>query len=139
MHYRLLVSEQNEHSSQQIVGYEPEEDPFGMGVDGLLTSELYGLQSVLPVEIMKKLDKRNQLFALKKRTPKQDVKLRALSDELAEMGILRSYLDPYEREFIKAMTRHQERRRGPMSSEEMRDRNERADEILEQVFDQLEE
>ena len=118
---------------------EPEYDPIGMGVDGLLTSELYGLASVLAPEIVNKIEQRNQLFTLEQRTPEQDAELQALSEELAEVGILRSYLDPYEREFVNAMTRHQERERGSMTPEEFRERNDLADRVLEQVFEQLEE
>jgi predicted ATPase len=84
---------------------EPEEDPYGMGVDGLLMGELYDLPSVLPPEVIKKIDERNHLFAVDKRTGEQDSRLRDLSDELALLGIVRSYNDPYESAFVKALAR----------------------------------
>ena len=113
---------------------EPDEDPFAMGVDGLLMSELYGLPSVLPEEVTSKIHERNELYALNQRNPAQEVRLRELSDELAELGVLRSYVDPYERAFVNAMTRRSDRLRSTLSAEDVKARNERADEILEEII-----
>lgn len=39
----------------------PEEDPQGMGIDGLLTSDVYGLRSALDLETLKKLERKREL------------------------------------------------------------------------------
>lgn len=112
----------------------PEEDPFAMGVDGLLMSEFYGMATVLPEEVIRKIDERNQLFAKHQRSVDEDERLRRLSEELAQLGILRSYLDPYEQAFVQAMTRRQRRIHGGLSADEIQQRNDEADSILEELF-----
>lgn len=131
---RFLSEELDDDNNRISIASEPEEDPIGMGVDGLLTSELYGFESVLAPEILKKMEKRDHIFSLEKRTKKQDEQLRKLSDELARLGILRSYLDPKEEAFAKAMTRRQSAEYQALSVEQINDRNKTADEILDQIF-----
>ncbi|WP_408890770.1 AAA family ATPase [Myxococcus faecalis] len=113
---------------------EPDEDPFAMGVDGLLTSELYGLPSVLPKEVTDKIDERNLLFAKSQRSPEEDQRMSELSAELAELGVLRSYSDPYEQAFVQAMARRRQRERGSPGPTDVKTRNEEADAILEKLF-----
>lgn len=113
---------------------EPDEDPFAMGVDGLLTSELYGLPSVLPEEVMQKIDERNLLFAKHDRSPREDERLAELSAELAQLGVLRSYSDPYEQAFVEALARKRQRRRGSSVPTDLKTRNAEADAILEKLF-----
>jgi ABC-type transport system involved in cytochrome c biogenesis ATPase subunit len=117
---------------------EPEEDPYGMGVDGLLMGELYELPSVLPPEVVEKIDERNRLFAVDNRTVEEDKALQELSDELAQLGIVRSYADPYESAFVKALARRRERQRGSVSDESLKSRNEEADQILNRIFNEAE-
>ena len=113
---------------------EPDDDPFAMGVDGLLTSELYGLRSVLPKEVTDKIDERNRLFANHERSPAEDERLSGLSSELAELGILRSYSDPYEQAFVEAMARRRERETEAGTPLDAKARNKAADAILEELF-----
>jgi predicted ATPase len=113
---------------------EPEEDPFAMGVDGLLTSELYDLPSVLPKEVMNKIDERNLLFSKHNRTPREEERLSSLSAELAELGVLRSYSDPYEQAFVEALARRRQRERGSLDAADTKTRNEVADKILESLI-----
>ena len=40
---------------QTTTAVEPQYDPLGIGIEGLLKSELYGLQSTLAPEILEKL------------------------------------------------------------------------------------
>lgn len=117
---------------------EPDEDPYAMGVDGLLTSELYGLHSVLPKEVIDKIDERNLLFAQHERTALEEHQLSALSAELAKLGVLRSYIDPYEQAFAKAMARRSQREHANLTAEDFKVRNEVADAILEKLFSEEE-
>ena len=62
---RILAQEDN-----RIVSLEPEYDPIGIGVEGLLKSELYGLRSTLAPEVLDKLDRHYELLGKeKRRTP----------------------------------------------------------------------
>lgn len=120
--------------AENTTAVEPDEDPFAMGVDGLLMSEFYGMATVLPDEATEKINERNQLFAMHQRTATEDARLRSLSEELAQLGILRSYLDPYEQAFVQAMARRQRRMQGGLSPAEIQQRNDDADLILEELF-----
>jgi len=46
---------------------EPDDNPQGMGIAGLLKSELFGLRSTVDSETLRRLDRRNYLFALGRR------------------------------------------------------------------------
>jgi len=131
---RIVESFRDDRDQLQSDAREPDEDPFAMGMDGLLTSELYGLPSVLPREVTESIDERNLLFAKHDRSPVEEERLSVLSSELAELGILRSYSDPYEQAFVEAMARRRKRELGGASPDEVRVRNEEADSLLEQLF-----
>jgi predicted ATPase len=130
---RILKTIQGE-TGIQTEAREPEEDPFAMGVDGLLTSELYDLPSVLPKEVTDKIDERNLLFSKHNRTPREEERLSSLSAELAELGVLRSYSDPYEQAFVEALARRRQRERGSLDAADTKTRNEVADKILESLI-----
>ena len=49
-------------SLKKIVAEEPEVDPKGLGVAGVLTSELFGLSSTLDKETLTLLSRRNDLI-----------------------------------------------------------------------------
>ena len=131
---RILEAIKTDNGKLEVDAREPDEDPYAMGVDGLLTSELYGLRSVLPKEVTDMIDERNLLFAKTARSAEEEERLTELSAELAELGVLRSYGDPYEQAFVEAMARHRQRERGSLTSIDMKTRNEEADAILERLF-----
>jgi predicted ATPase len=131
---RILEPIRTDDGKLQADAREPDEDPFAMGVDGLLTSELYGLPSVLPKEVTDKIDERNLLFAKLDRSPEEEQRLSELSAELAELGVLRSYNDPYEQAFVQAMARRRQLERGNPAPTDVKTRNEEADAILEKLF-----
>jgi predicted ATPase len=84
----------------------PDEHPQGMGVAGLLKSELFGLPSTLDSHTLKQLQRRNELLALKAKkqlTTKQDEDLKKLRDQLDDLGFSREYRDPLYQQFIEQM------------------------------------
>lgn len=84
----------------------PDEHPQGMGVAGLLKSELFGLPSTLDSHTLKQLQRRNELLALKAKkalTTKQEVELKKLRDQLDDLGFSREYRDPLYQQFIEQM------------------------------------
>lgn len=135
---RILESDLSAEGELMANAREPDEDPFAMGVDGLLTSELYGLPSVLPTEVLDKIDERNLLFAQHERTAQEEQQLSALSAELAKLGVLRSYIDPYEQAFAEAMARRSHPEHAKLTAEDFKVRNEMADSILEEIFSEEE-
>ncbi|MEZ4730770.1 MAG: AAA family ATPase [Caldilineaceae bacterium] len=84
----------------------PYEHPQGMGVAGLLKSEMFGLPSTLDSTTLRQLEERNELFAKKANKGLTDVeeeKLARLRDHLDDLGFSREYRDPMYQLFIQKM------------------------------------
>jgi predicted ATPase len=110
----------------------PDDDPIGMGVDGLLQSEIYGMQSVLAPAIVEKIHLRQKLLAAHRQSRKVQKEIQKLSDELAEMGVAVSHPHPYFDQFAKALARKDLLSRPSLSPEEIKELENVADEILKE-------
>ena len=121
----------------------PDIDPRGMGVNGLLRSELYGLRSALDIPTLEKIEERDAIRAKQKQlqTKKKDLskndrlRLIQLSDELAELGFSRDFRDPIEQQFADAMARRGGKKKPiALTPEELMEQEKVADEILEEIL-----
>jgi predicted ATPase len=84
----------------------PEEHPQGMGVAGLLKSEMFGLASTLDRPTLRKLEERNILLVKKAKeglSQTEELKLTHLRDHLDDLGFSREYRDPMYQLFIQKM------------------------------------
>ncbi|MBN1663992.1 MAG: AAA family ATPase [Deltaproteobacteria bacterium] len=121
----------------------PDMDPQGMGINGLLRSELYGLASALDLPTLDKIGERDAIRAKQKElqaqgkdlSPEDRIKLIQLSDELAALGFARDYRDPIEQQFADAMAR---RKKGKdkilLSPSTLKKQQDLADEILAEII-----
>lgn len=129
---RLLRLKEN-----RFVAVEPEYDPIGIGVEGLLKSELYGLRSTLAPEVLHKLDRHYTLLGQDPRTEAEQTELMQLVHELNNLGVGRTHPNPYFESFATAMAR---RRTSDISQfftkEEIDEQVELADEILKEILDE---
>lgn len=113
----------------------PDEHPQGMGVTGLLKSELFGLSSTLDIETERRLFRRNELFALNKRTPEQDDELRRLSAELADLGFSNAdFKDPFYAKFVRRMAKHTRFHKPILTPEEQAEQDAIADSIIDEIL-----
>ena len=83
----------------------PDEDPKGMGVAALLTSDVYGLRSQLDTETMEQLDRKRQLAAKETLTDAERVELAQLERELEGLPSESYVRDPLYPLFVEAMSR----------------------------------
>ena len=118
----------------------PTEDTEGMGIDGLLQSEYYGLATVLDTETRKKMDTKNDLLVKKAEGSLSDPEkheLKALSEELENMTFARNIpTDQYYDEFVAAMHKiYRERPQVQLTAEDIAERNAKAEEILRGLLD----
>lgn len=84
----------------------PYEHPQGMGVAGLLKSELFGLPSTLDPQTLDDLQRRNELIAKKASeglTAEEEGELQRLRRYLEELGFSREYRDPMYQLFVEKM------------------------------------
>lgn len=120
---------------QNTIVDSPDEHPQGMGVTGLLKSELFGLSSTLDIETERRLFRRNELFVKDARTPDEDAELTRLSEELADLGFSTAdFRDPDYALFVRKMAQHRKFRKPTLTPEEQAEQSRLADEIIEQIL-----
>ena len=113
----------------------PSEDTEGLGIDGLLQSEYYGLATVLDSETRKKMDTKNDLLVKKTEgtiSEPEKHELNTLSEELENMTFARNIPnDQYYDEYVAAMHKiYRERPKVHLTAEDIAERNAKAEEIL---------
>ena len=114
----------------------PDVNPQGMGLTGLLKSELFGLVSTLDSETERRLHRRNHLYSLgDQRTADEDAELTGLSAELADLGFSNSdFKDPYYAMFVRKMAMHTRFHKQTLTPEELQAQDAIADEIIEEIL-----
>ncbi len=113
----------------------PDEHPQGMGITGLLKSELFGLSSTLDLETERRLLRRNELFVKVPRTPDEEAELSRLSAELADLGFSTSdFRDPDYALFVQKMAQHRKYRRPELTPEEKEAQDAIADSIIDEIL-----
>jgi predicted ATPase len=140
---RVLAFEGREGSAKTVC-YEPERDPRGMGVEALLTSDVYGLSSALDWVTQEKLNRKMALASKIKDGQELDEteseELQRLSDELDGLGFTYTMRDPLYAQFVEAMTeereRHPELQKRVLSKEERNLQAELARKIAEKLISQ---
>jgi ABC-type multidrug transport system ATPase subunit len=115
----------------------PVEHPQGMGVAGLLKSEMFGLPSTLDAPTLRQLQKRNELLAKKAKnglTALEETQLARLREYLDNLGFSREYRDPLYQMFIEKMF---EARRQPLTDLLTPDELEAQEQLAEAVVKEL--
>jgi hypothetical protein len=113
-HHPLTIAELEKKQVQvlqrneigQIHAYEPAENPRGMGVSGLLQSDIFGLDSTLDKFTQDKLQRRNYLIvkSLKNEiTMSEKQELEEVQKFLEELGFIHESRDPLYQLFIEKM------------------------------------
>lgn len=113
----------------------PDEDPQGMGVTGLLKSDLFGLSSTLDSETERRLRKRNDLYVKSPRTAEEDQELSRLSAELSDLGFSTAdFRDPDYALFVRKLAEHRRGRERTQSPAERVEQDAIADQIIEEIL-----
>jgi len=127
------------------IAEEPVQDPRGMGINGLLRSELYGLRTALDMPTLKKIDERDAIRAKQKKfqakgkdiAKKDRLRLIQLSGELSALGFTRDFRDPIEQQFADAMARRGAKKvQIALTPQEMKKQKKFADEILAEILEE---
>lgn len=108
----------------QVEAHQPDQDPRGMGVSALLTSELFGLRSTLDAETQQDLDRKRELATKEDLTDDEHRELDSLNDSLANLDFTTTMRDPLFNLFVDAMVasgQYQELKK-PSLTPEQRDR-----------------
>lgn len=130
-HVRILTND-----GEKTTAVPPDDEPPGMSIDRLLTSEVFGLRTALPQRTLNVIKERERLASQKNKTEDEEIELRRLSSELEVNGLLRTFRLPEENEFIETMKRREKKALEDLSPEEIDERNARADVLLEEILRQ---
>jgi predicted ATPase len=112
----------------------PSFDPIGVGVEGLMKSELFDLRSTLAPEILAKLDKHYLLLGKPNKTEDEQQELMQLNDELNELAVARTHPNPYFERFAVAMAKRIPKTEVVLTKEELEAQAKLADEILAEII-----
>lgn len=122
------------HGGRSVIE-SPDEHPQGMGVTGLLKSELFGLSSTLDIETERRLFRRNELFVKTPRTQEENAELTRLSAELADLGFSTAdFRDPDYALFVRKMAQHRKFRKPTLTPEEQAEQDRIADDIISEIL-----
>ena len=101
---QVQVIQRDEETGKIFASY-PAEDPRGMGIAALLTSDVYGLRSQLDAYTLRLLDRKRELARKEGRLTKSErEELRRLNEQLEGLDFTESMRDPLYQSFVKAMS-----------------------------------
>lgn len=127
---------QRDDGTGRITAEYPRDDPKGMGVAGLLTSDVYGLRSDLDLETLALLDEKRALASKKSLNASEKKKLKKLSEKLGNLDFTTSARDPLYSLFAKEMNmrmRAEELDKPVLSNDNYQRRKQLAKEILDEL------
>jgi hypothetical protein len=114
----------------------PDQDPRGMGVAAILTSDLFRLRTTLDARTQADLD-RQRLLAMKETlTPDEEAELAQLREDLRGRGFDLTMRDPLYQEFLKAWTAQEDprwREAVELTPEQREERGKLAARIVEEL------
>lgn len=127
-------------SESRVLAQEPDEDPKGMGVAGLLTSELYGLRAQLDKDTLTDLDRKRELATLTKLSPAERQELSELNRRLESLDFSRTTRDPLYQPYVTAMTTLESRlalRKATLTPGEIEQRRRLAEQVVTSLLETL--
>jgi predicted ATPase len=133
---REQVSILRRDSDGRAVVSVPDQDPRGMGVAAILTSDLFRLRSTLDPQTQADLDRQRELAVLGDRTREEEEELRELNLFLREKGLTQATRDPLYERFVRAWTQREDpawAEAVELTPEQLNERNRLAAEIVEQL------
>ncbi|KDN54038.1 AAA family ATPase [Flavobacterium seoulense] len=119
--------------------FEPDIDPKGLGVAGILTSEFFGLPSILDKKTLEDLQEKRRLqilFKDDKLDDDQKKKLIVLEDKLEKYGFTKYQRDPLYQKFIFAFMQREELKKNPINSVEKGIQDKIMVDILDEILNE---
>lgn len=116
--------------------YKPDKDLKGMGVDAILTSEIFNLNSVLDSETLDKIIKRRKLLIDKEKrelTQEENKHLINLSEDLMDIDFNKPFADPLYKDFIMAIENLDVYKITELTKSDIKEREEIAKQILNKL------
>jgi len=120
----------------KLITKRPDFDPKGMGVAGLLTSELFGLSTTLDPKTQKQLHRKRQLMYNRARTLEEESELKDLEKELEDMDYTKTVRDPLYEKFVKALFSRPEYQQAELTEEDLAEMEKLTNEVLSEIIEE---
>ena len=132
----VIVMDRN-RSTGKVEAFMPEMDPQGLGVVGILRSDMFGLRTTLDLPTQHKLDRRFELVAKEEaRTENEDRELQTLSEELAAAGFAHEFRDANYDRYSKAVGQIRHSDKSVLSRDEIKTLDDEAKEVVRKILDE---
>ena len=124
---------------QQIETFEPDFDPKGIGVAGILTSPLFNLPSIMDEGSFNALSKKRELEVLQREgrlSIDQKEELQNLIIQLSKIGFHKVQRDPLYDKFVKAVYKSEDLKKPAISLEERKIQEEKMAVLIKELMDE---
>jgi predicted ATPase len=123
----------------QISAHHPDVSPRGLGVAGILTSEMFGLKTTIDRTTMGQINRRLELFELgDARSDTEQREFERLSADLSELGFNYELSDPYQEAFAAALSRRFRNMAEVLSDTERAELESEADRLITELLNDTE-
>lgn len=112
----------------------PDIDPRGLGVAGVLTSEIFGQMTALDHRTQNELDKKRQLQYKPDRSPEEEQLYFELESKLSKLGFSSTTQDPLYDKFIERLYLRPEYQTKPLTESDREELMRITDEILNKLL-----
>ena len=124
---------------QKVETFQPNFDPKGLGVAGILTSELFNLPAAMDEDTYLDLNRKRELEVLNredKLDKAEKEELQELTTSLSRVGFEKVQRDPLYERFIQAVYENPDLKKTPLNIEERNQQNEKMATLIKQIMDE---
>lgn len=125
-----------DEKTKKIIARPPEIDPKGMGVSGLLRSELFGLSTTLDPDTQNKINKKLELSFKSQLTKNELEELNKLSVELGSLDFTRTIRDPFYDRFLRAISSREEFKRQILTPPQIKEQEKIARKLIDEILEE---
>jgi ABC-type multidrug transport system ATPase subunit len=133
------VLDEDGNEFQKIETFEPDFDPKGLGVAGILTSEFFNLPAAMDEETFIELNRKRELDVLDREGKLNELEkeeLQNLVNKLSKIGFEKVQRDPLYEKFVQAVYKNPDLKKTPTSTEERKVQDEKMAELIKQLMDE---
>jgi ABC-type multidrug transport system ATPase subunit len=121
------------NSKGQLVAQAPDVDPRGLGFTSILT-QIFGLRTTVDPDTQHRLEERNSLLRIDKRTREQEKRLLEISQQLSRLGFMIEDREPEYEAFLRAYEAIKTEGRATLTPEQIANKNEVAKRMLAEIM-----
>ena len=124
---------------QKVETFQPDFDPKGLGVAGILTSEFFNLPAAVDEETYLALNRKRELEVLNRENKLDEaekIELQQLVTNLSKIGFEKVQRDPLYEKFIQAVYENPDLKKVPLNMEERKSQNEKMATLIKKIMDE---